>query len=58
MLVPVILDHNQKRIQLKQEKIKNKQHRISALKWSDTNLNSPAPKKGPQGTIGKTVSIK
>lgn len=38
ILVPVILDHNQKRIEQKQLKIKNKQHRISALKWADPNL--------------------
>jgi hypothetical protein len=37
-LVPIILDHNQKKIEQQQQKIKNKQHRISALKWSDPNL--------------------
>ena len=38
-MIPVILDHNQQRLQLKQQKIKNKQHRISALKWADQNIN-------------------
>ena len=38
VLVPVILDHNQRKVEQKQQKIKNKQHRISALKWSDPNV--------------------
>ena len=38
-LVPVILDHNQKRVVMRQENIKKKQHRISALKWSDQNIS-------------------
>lgn len=40
VIVPVILDHNQQRIQQKQEKIKNKQHRISALQWASPSANS------------------
>lgn len=51
ILIPVILDHNQKRIEQKQLKIKNKQHRISALKWSDPNLGN---KPNPTGTNFKT----
>ena len=38
VLVPIILDHNQRKVEQKQQKIKNKQHRISALKWSDPNI--------------------
>ena len=37
-LVPIVLDHNQRKLEQKQAKIKNKQHRISALKWSDPNV--------------------
>lgn len=44
-MVPVILDQNQQIIHLKQEKIKNKQHRISALKWSDQNISPNSAKE-------------
>ena len=37
-LVPVILDHNQKRVEQKIQKGKERQHRVSALKWSDQNI--------------------
>jgi hypothetical protein len=43
-LVPILLDHNQRRVEQKQQKIKNKQHRISAVKWSDPNMAQLAEK--------------
>ena len=36
VIVPIIIDHNQNRILKKQEQIKSKQHRISAIKWAET----------------------
>jgi len=34
VIIPIIIDHNQNRIFQKQEQIKSKQHRISAIKWA------------------------
>jgi hypothetical protein len=57
ILVPVVLDHNQKRIELQQQKIKKKQHRISALKWADPNFAANIVNT-PNRSAKKAVSIK
>lgn len=40
MLYPIIFDKNQQKLQQKQENMKSKQHRISAIKWAEQAQNS------------------
>lgn len=42
MLYPIIFDKNQQKLQQKQENMKSKQHRISAIKWAEQAQNSKA----------------
>lgn len=40
VLYPIIFDKNQQKLQQKQENMKSKQHRISAIKWAEQAQNS------------------